>query len=158
MKKQIKRIILPLILIACFTAINFNHLKAVDLQQEKAQLLESIGVFSSSNLYLVYLSLSLINENIVNDTQLEGYEEILDSIESINKLTEDNLKKIRKNVALSDSDIEFIDSIEKACITLKEDASLLNRYLKSDKESDYELFFAKHTEAGKYLEKLFNNK
>jgi hypothetical protein len=158
MKKQIKKIIIPIILIACFAVMNFNQVKAVDLHQEKAQLLESIGVFSSSNLYLVYLSLSLINENIVNDMQLEGYEEILDSIENINQLTEDNLKKIRKNVTLSDSDIEFIDSIEKACITLKEDASLLNSYLKSGKESDYELFYAKHTEAGKYLEKLFNNK
>jgi hypothetical protein len=158
MKKHIKKTILPLILIAFFAVIPFNQAKAVDLQQEKAQLLESIGVFSSSNLYLVYLSLSLINENIVNDLQLQGYDEILDSVENINQLTEDNLKKIRKNVTLSESDLEFIDNIEKACIALKEDASLLNRYLKSEKESDYELFFAKHTEAGKYLEKLFNNK
>jgi hypothetical protein len=158
MKNQIKKIIMPLLLIACFAVISFNQAKAVDLQLEKAQLLESIGVFSSSNLYLVYLSLSLINENIVNDLQIEGYEEILDSIENINQLTEDNLKKIRKSITLSESDIEFIDNIEKACITLKEDASLLNRFLKSGKESDYELFYAKHTEAGKYLEKLFNNK
>jgi len=158
MKSLFLNIFLTVILILSFVIVSNNEAQAVDLQQEKAQLLESIGVLSSSNLYLVYLSLSLINENIVNHLQLDGYQDILDSIENINQLTEENLKKIRNNVSLSDTDIDFIDNIEKACVILKEDSSLLNRYLKSKKESDYELFFSKHTEAGKYLEILFNNK
>ncbi len=158
MKSLQAKILISLILSVSIICIYTNDAESADHYEEKAQLLESIGVFSSSNLYLVYLSLSLINENIVNDFQLEGYGEILDSIENINKLTEDNLKKIKKDVTLSDNDKEFIGQIENACIILKEDASLLNRYLKSGKESDYDLFYAKHNEAGKYLETLFTNK
>lgn len=158
MKLLLSKIIMLLFLAAGISFFSPSEALSRDCCEEKEQLLESIGVFSSSNLYLVYLSLSLINENIVNDFQLEGYEEILKSIENINHLTEENLKKIKKDVMLSENDMKFIDQIETACVMLKEDASLLKRYLKSGKEADYDLFFAKHTEAGKFLEKLFNNK
>jgi hypothetical protein len=158
MQIKIPKITIIILLTISIFSFNISNLRSEDYHQEKAQLLESIGVFSSSNLYLVYLSLSLINESIVNDIQLEGYEEILKSIENINQLTEDNLKKIKKNVALSENDLRFINDIENACKILKEDASLLNRYIKSGNESDYDIFYAKHSEAGKYLERIFNTK
>lgn len=157
MKILFSKICIVVLLSISFFSIASQKAISLDYNEEKSQLLESIGVFSSSNLFLVYLSLSLINENISNDFQLEGYEDILQSIENINQLTEDNLKKIKQDVALSENDIDFIDKIENACTILKEDTTLLNRYLKTQKESDYNLFFSKHAEAGKYLEKLFNN-
>ena len=158
MKTNPQKFLMILVLATCITFISSPRTFSADCNEEKSQLLESIGVFSSSNLFLVYVSLSLINENIVNEFQLDGYEEILKSIENINQLNEDNLKVIKKDVTLSENDLEFIIKIERACVLLKEDATLLKRYLNTNSESDYKLFFAKHSEASKYLEELFNNK
>ena len=125
------------------------------LMKEKQLLLESLGSSGSSNLFLSYLSLSLIEREVQLSEDTSGLDEILQSIIKLCEIAKDNFSDIKKNIILSQQDVDFINSIDYAYSLVKEDAILLKNYINTLAESDQKLFKVKHKQAGDYLNDMF---
>lgn len=117
--------------------------------------LESVGTLSSSNLYLAYLSLTLIKKNIDKGEFDEQFKNIITPVEHTLGLITNQLKKLKGIDGLSKEDLKIISDIEKACSLLKDDTALLKQYLVSKSDKDNKAFIKKHEETGAFLEKLF---
>ena len=122
---------------------------------EKEQLLESVGILSSSNLYLSYLSISLINNILQDTTQIENLRGILNPMKNTLLMIADHVEKLQKIKNLSPEDVRIIQKIGKACRMLLEDAELLDEFMNNINEKNKLKFLAKHKETGEYLKELF---
>ena len=151
--KRFSCIILSVIL--SLNAIAADEKQQAAKNEERIIALETVGTLSSSNLYLAYLSLTLIKKNIDNGFFDKQFREIMDPVEHTLGLITTQLNKLKKISNLSDDDMKIISDIEKACTLLKEDTALLKQYLVSKSDTDNKAFVAKHNETGAFLEKLF---
>jgi hypothetical protein len=125
------------------------------IPEDKALALEAVGTLSSSNLYLAYLSITLIKKNIDDGKYEALIKDIIDPVEHTLGLINQQLNKLKKISGLSEEDYKIISDIEAACSLLKDDTALLKLYLKSKSVDDNGAFEKKHKEAGSFLEKLF---
>ncbi len=125
------------------------------LMKEKQQLLESVGTLASSNLYLAYLSLTLLKNDIESGNYKSNYKEIIDPIEISLNLISTQLKKMGDVSGLSKEDQEIIESISKATSMLREDTVLLTRYLDERNDDKLGKFNEHHNKTGEFLKNLF---
>ncbi len=121
----------------------------------KEQLLESVGILSSSNLYLSYLSISLINNTLRDSSQIENLRGILNPVKNTLLMIAEHVEKLGKIKDLSTEDTRIIQKIGRACRLLLEDAELLDAFMNNINEKNKQKFTAKHKETGDYLKELF---
>lgn len=149
-----------LVVIFLFTIFTVNILipqEKVTSLIEKEQLLESVGILSSSNLYLTYLSIQLIYNTLNDTTQAERLMGILSPMKNTLLMINEHIKKLADIKNLSKEDIKVIKGIGKACELLLEDSELLDIYMKDRDAKSKEQFLEKHKKTGDYLKELFKN-
>lgn len=151
---KLKTIIIILFLIPAYLA--FSQEKA-DSYVEKEQLLESVGILSSSNLYLTYLSIQLIYNTISDTAQIENLLGILTPMKNTLVMINDHISKLSGIKNLSKEDIKVVKGIGKACELLLEDSEMLDILMKDMTEKSRKQFLEKHNETGQYLKDLFKN-
>ena len=128
--------------------------------QENDKYIETIGTMSSSGLYLTYLSISVIKQNIDLDEKLEyfkDYDKVIGSVISTIDMNVTGLAKLKKSGVLNETDIQFIGNLNDVFLMLKKDATLLSVYLNSQKEDDYKSFSDYHDTLYNTISQFFNN-
>ena len=121
---------------------------------EKARLLEIVGSMSSTNLYMAYVSLTLLKNEIDNGLSSDYHERILQSLKSTLNLLKDNLAEMKKEVILSGSDKGYVEQLENSFTVLLEDSELLFVYFKSKAKPDNDNFMNQHRQAWEILQKI----
>jgi hypothetical protein len=140
MKKMI--LLLSFILIS---SINIYSQEGKTSENDK--YIETIGTMSSSGLYLTYLSISVIKQNIDLDEKPEyfkDYDKVIGSVISTIDMNVAGLTRLKKSGVLNETDIQFIGNLNDVFLMLKKDAKLLSAYLNSQKDDDYKSFSDYH--------------
>ncbi len=142
--------------------VGFNSLFSQQAQSEVKNIyLETIGKMSSSGLYLTYLSISVIKQNIDlddNPDYYKDYENVTASIISTIDMNVEGLSKLKKSGELSETDSKLIDNLNDVFLKLKKDAQLLTVYLNSQKDDDYKIFSDFHDSLFNTMNQFFNSK
>lgn len=148
---------LILIAILTFSSICVRAQEKLDTYVEKEQLLESVGILSSSNLYLTYLSIQLIYNTISDTSQIENLRGILTPMKNTLVMINEHISKLSGIKNLSKEDINVVKGIGKACELLLEDSEMLDIYMNDNTEKNKANFLEQHKETGQYLKDLFKN-
>ncbi len=121
---------------------------------EKGRMLETIGSLSTTNLYMGYISLTLLKNEIDNGLASDPHDQILQSLKKTLGLMKLNLEDTKKNVVLVGSDLKFIEDILNMCDVLIEDSELLYVYFKSKDQKDAGNFMNQHKLTWETLQKV----
>ena len=141
-----KKLIIMLVLVAFVQTGAYARGEGVK-QERVEELVSVMGMMTSSNLYLSYMNISLINDNLDKRNRWEEYEEIL---RTMAKMLEGNKKKlliVQKDRNLAKRDRDLIREVNEILDLLIVDCNLLEKYLESEKSGDYDKF----TEMHKYV-------
>ncbi len=124
---------------------------------EKEQLLESVGILSSSNLYLTYLSIQLIYNTVSDTSQIDNLKGILTPMKNTLVMINEHIGKLSSIKKLSRQDVLVVKGIARACELLLEDSEMLDIYMNDMTDKSKSNFLEKHRETGQYLKELFKN-
>ena len=121
---------------------------------EKSRMLETTGALSSTNLYLTYVSLTLMKNEIDNGLASDYHDRILQSIKSTTAMMKENIELLKKDVLLISTDKEYVDKLLENFDIITEDAELLYVYFKSKAKADNDNFMNQHKRVWDALQKI----
>jgi len=153
MKTCIKKVQVLII----FCVIIFHHstfAQKIPDTLSSEQLMESISLLVSTNLFQTYLNITMMNDNVDN---LENYEIFDNALFTLDKqLTNINghLAKYNKTKFLKKEDFEYLFSLKEIIFDLKEDIKLFRTFLKKGDDNSYTKFYIKHTKVNRKIEEL----
>lgn len=154
---RIAIIIFCVVVLTNFSFAQKNKSKPNDFTQKS---IESIGILTSTNLYLGYTTLNLVKEQMEKDTSTSNFENMISVTETVQQLTEHNFKKYKELKNYEEIKItnkNLAASIENVYTQLIDDASLLKKYLSSKNIDDYKAFTARHFKLYDDLNKMFEH-
>ena len=125
---------------------------------DNERLLETIGATTSASLYLGYLSLASIRDNVESQRYESAQVEALigSVVETIAIVTE-QLKNMKSYPLLSEADSAMIADMSEISALLEDEAIWLKRYSRSQSAMDLENFEEMQKKAWEKLKLLFGN-
>ena len=151
-------IIAVLIIVLGMNSQSWAQNQAPDINETETYL-ETIGIMCSTNLYLSYISITLIKKSIEqnkNNDLSESYQQISNSVKSSEDLIKNRMSVIKSMGNLSDEDVEFLEELEQAYNMLNDELDLLSKYFESKNDKDFKIFVKKHELLYNYLTDLFH--
>ncbi|MGA2297063.1 MAG: hypothetical protein ABSG15_05900 [FCB group bacterium] len=132
-------------------------------QQQKSKekiYLENIGVMASSNIYLNYITISFIKDNLVNKSKTINYDNYNKISKTVNRILgqlQNKVSELQSQIKLSSEDAKLLSYIKDAYKFLIDDTELLIKYLETKSDKDYQAFLRKHNKLYDELKKMFDN-
>ncbi len=118
------------------------------------QLMETISLLVSTNLFQSYLTITMMNDNVDNTDNYEIFESALFTLDKQLNTINDHLSKYNKSKFLKKEDFEYLFSIKEIIFELKEDIKLFKTFLEKGDDDSYTKFYIKHTKVNKKIEEL----
>lgn len=128
------------------------------ISSDSDRLLEAIGATTSASLYLGYLSLASIRDNVESQRyESAQVEQLIGSVVETISIVTDQLKNMRKYSRLSDADSSMISDMSEISALLADEAMWLKRYSATQSHTDMENFEEMQKKAWEKLKLLFGN-
>lgn len=127
-------------------------------ENNNKKLMSVLGSFSSSNIYLSYLNIDMMSEQIINkQTTPDKTTKILLSINQVITQLDQNLRDLHK-LAESNKDASLIYRLIYVTEKMKDDANNLLNYAKDKSEENLNSFKNSHNAVFANLQSLFTPK
>ena len=152
--KTLRRLILLLVIPVLL--LSNSQLKA----QKKAdtacaeQLMETISLMVSTNLFQTYLTITMMNDNVDNLENYEIFESVLFTLDKQLNGMNEHLSKYNKSKFLRKEDFDYMFSLKEIIFELKEDIKLFKTFLEKGDDDSYTKFYIKHTKVNKKIEEI----
>jgi|GEM_PF-4305089 len=143
-------IILGFVIIFTYPAYSQKNADTVCAEQ----LMESVSVLVSTNLFQTYLSITIMNDNIDNTENYEVFDSALFTLNKQLDNINEHLSKFNKSKYLKKEDFEYLFSLKEIIFDLKDDIKLFKTFLEKGDDDSYTKFYIKHTKVNKKIEEL----
>lgn len=145
-----------LIILIVISSLGFTQNLEIGSKSE-TKLISTIGSLASSNIYLSYLSIDLISEQVIQKkiTPSKSSKLIL-SLSQINEELENSLKQLY-DVSDSDKDAKLISRLIMITNKMKLNSKNLEKYIKSQSSDNLKVFKESHKSVYNSLQLFFSS-
>jgi hypothetical protein len=137
-------------LVFAFTQLSAQNESDSDCEK----VVSAMGTAVSSNMFVSYVSLTLIVNDCRDTTYIENYSSILESIKSSLVNVKNQIIEIEKIDIISDDDKDVVRNLKHLYNQLIDEIELFEKYIKSKKKKDYSKLLLKHNNIAKAM-KIF---
>jgi hypothetical protein len=144
-----------LFVFAMFVAVNgkiFAIQDSTDNCSEK--LMETVSTLTGSNLYQIYLNITIMNDNVDDTDNFEVFDNMLYTLDRQLNTISTQLGKLNKSKFLKKEDYEYIFQLKEIIFQLQEDVKLFKIYLEKSDDDSFKVFFLNHNKCYKSLNDL----
>lgn len=118
------------------------------------KVVAALGTTISSNMFMSYVSLTLMVNDSRDTTYIENYSSILESIKGSLENVKAQIEEIEKIDIISDDDKDVVRNLKHLHKQLIEEVVLFEKYIESKKSKDYSKLVLKHDNIAKAM-KIF---
>ena len=108
------------------------------------QLMETMSTLAGTNLFQVYLAITIMNDNVDNTENYEIFDGVLFTLNKQLQSLSENLTKFNKSKYLTKEDFEYIFQLKDIIFLLQEDIRLFRIFLGKEDDESYKEFFLNH--------------
>jgi N-acetylmuramoyl-L-alanine amidase CwlA len=118
------------------------------------KVVAALGTTISSNMFMSYVSLTLMVNDSRDTTYIDNYSSILESIKGSLENVKTQIEEIEKIDIISDDDKDVVRNLKHLYKQLIEEIELFEKYIESKKSKDYSKLVLKHDNIAKAM-KIF---
>ncbi|MFC2130388.1 hypothetical protein ACFLSQ_03025 [Bacteroidota bacterium] len=126
--------------------------KPADDSQCGEQLMETMSALAGTNLFQVYLAITIMNDNVDNTENYEIFDGVLFTLNKQLQSLSEHLTKFNKSKYLTKEDFEYIFQLKDIIFLLEEDIRLFRIFLGKEDDESYKEFFLNHNKVYKMID------